>query len=404
VKYFLIVIAFVLFFAKSSDAQNSSKQAAESFIEALINNPDYLVKYFDITQIKLSGRLGINYKGVKHKLLISLDIDHVIKQKLLSHELNYTYKIESLVPDYSKLLIEIPGEKINYEFLFKKGKMISKADFYAMEWTRVKSKYFVFHVSKEYLLNYYSISKLDSFVEKMLHQLACSKSEIKKLEAEKIHYFLCKDEDEIKLLTNYATRGLYYLANDYIISTFNSHCHEIAHLLLKEDPGVAAGRRQPHLIGMTELVEDGPRPLPGYEDQLVAAVVVRVEVGSVGVEALSGERPPIRIGQDLQGAVEGAALVANHVRRQPAEGIERRLQRQGIPGLAVRDDLDAVELPRLLHRASSGDARHQEKAGGQQRFSAFHISVSISRYVITGAVTGTTGIAPVPSNAGIHLL
>jgi len=231
-KNVLIILSLILFFAKSSNAQNLSKQAAESFIEALINDPDDLVKYFDITQIKLSGRLGINYKEVKHKLLISLDLDPVIKQKLLSHELNYTYKIESLAPDYTKLLIEIPGEKINYEFLFKKGKMISKADFYAIEWTRVKSKYVVFHVSKEYLLNDYSIYKLDSFVEKMLHQLACSKSEIKKLEAEKIHYFLCKDEDEIKLLTNYATRGMYYLANDYIISTFNNHCHEIAHLLI----------------------------------------------------------------------------------------------------------------------------------------------------------------------------
>ena len=231
-KNILIILSLVLFFAKSSNAQNLSKQVAESFIDALINNSDDLENFFDASELKLSARLGITYKGVKHKSLISLDIDPALKQKLLTHELKYTYKIEPLESEYSKLLIEIPEGKINYEFIFKKGKMISKVDFFAMEWPRVRSKYFVFHVSKEYLLNDYSISKLDSFVDKMLHQLACSTSEIKKLEAEKIHYFLCKDEDEIKLLTNYATRGMYYLANDYIISTFNSHYHEIAHLLI----------------------------------------------------------------------------------------------------------------------------------------------------------------------------
>lgn len=231
-KNILIILSLVLFFAKSSNAQNLSKQVAESFIDALINNSDDLENFFDASELKLSARLGITYKGVKHKSLISLDIDPALKQKLLTHELKYTFKIESLESDYSKLLIEIPEGKINYEFIFKKGKMISKADFYALEWPRVRSKYFVFHVSKDYLLNDYSISKLDSFVDKILHQLGCSNSEIKKLEAEKIHYFLCKDEEEIKLLSNYVTRGMYYLTNDYIISTFNNHYHEIAHLLI----------------------------------------------------------------------------------------------------------------------------------------------------------------------------
>lgn len=231
-KNILIILSLVLFFVKSSNAENLSPQRAKSFIEALITDSDDLVKYFDMGQIKLSGRLGINYKTVKHKLLLSLDIDPALKQKLLRHELRYTYKIEPLAPDCAKLLVEITGEKINYEFIFRHGMLISYADYYATNWVKIKSKYFIFHASEEYLLNDYSINQLDLFVERILHKLDCSNQEIKKLEAEKIHYFLCKDEDEIKLLTNYASRGMYYLANDYIISTFNAHYHEIAHLLI----------------------------------------------------------------------------------------------------------------------------------------------------------------------------
>ena len=57
-------------------------------------------------------------------------------------------------------------------------------------------------------------------------------SEIEKLGKEKIHYFLCRDENEIELLTGYKARGLYYIPYDYIITTFSCHYHELMHLLM----------------------------------------------------------------------------------------------------------------------------------------------------------------------------
>jgi hypothetical protein len=52
------------------------------------------------------------------------------------------------------------------------------------------------------------------------------------LKKEKIIYILCKDEDEIEKLTGYKARGMFNLAYDYVISTFNCHYHELLHLLM----------------------------------------------------------------------------------------------------------------------------------------------------------------------------
>jgi len=48
----------------------------------------------------------------------------------------------------------------------------------------------------------------------------------------KIDYFLCKNADEIKLVTGFDTRGMYYIPYDYVVTTYNCHYHELLHLLM----------------------------------------------------------------------------------------------------------------------------------------------------------------------------
>jgi hypothetical protein len=52
------------------------------------------------------------------------------------------------------------------------------------------------------------------------------------LEKEKIIYILCKDNEEIKKVTGFETRGIYILAYDEVITTYNCHLHELSHLLI----------------------------------------------------------------------------------------------------------------------------------------------------------------------------
>ena len=228
----IITSAFLLLFSIFLPAQSLSSEQAESFIKALVTNSAELDGFFDSTESALSSRLGITYQEIKFKQLISIDIDRKIKNGIAKNEIKYNCEIIPLEKNYSKLVVGIQGNNREYEYYFNNSKLISRPYYYSRNWNHLTSKYFVFHTNSTSLLNEYSINKLDSFVEAMLENLRCSEDEKQHLRDEKIHYFLCRNDTEINNLTGYTARGLYYIPNDYIISTFNCHYHEICHLLI----------------------------------------------------------------------------------------------------------------------------------------------------------------------------
>jgi len=183
-------------------------------------------------EFKLSKRLGISYTGLDNKFLISNDIDTFIRKEINENNLKFTYKIENLDSNYSKIIFTVPSKNFSREYYFKDSSLISQPYYYARNWKQIKSKFFIFHASDPGLFNGYSENKLDNFVENILIILKCSDKQINKLKENKINYYLCKDDNEIKMLTNYDARGLYYLPYDYIITTYNCHYHEILHLLI----------------------------------------------------------------------------------------------------------------------------------------------------------------------------
>ncbi len=228
----LFLYTFIIIFSTIGYAQNLNDDEAKLFINALLRDSDNLQEFVEVTELSLSKRLGISYPNSKNKFLISNEFEFSVKEKILNGKVKYKYQTKKLKPNYSQLIIEVPKEKVKLEYFFYNTKLISKPFYYSTNWKKISSKYFIFHVSDTTLINKYSISNLDAFVDKMLSVLNCNNSEIQKLEREKIHYFLCKDKTDIKQLTNYSARGLYFIPFDYIISTFNSHYHEIAHLLM----------------------------------------------------------------------------------------------------------------------------------------------------------------------------
>jgi hypothetical protein len=225
------IFLFVLF-SSSVFSQNISDPLAQSFLNALISDSPDLERFVLKSELNLSKRLGISYPDAKHKFLISNDVDTKIKEDLKNGSMNYNYNIDSIDQDYSILNFKIPARQIKNEYYFYRSKLISKPYYFARNWEIEISKYFVFHISEPNLFNKYSQNRLDSFVDDLLLKLIFNESEKTKLQKEKIHYYLCKDEDEIELLTNYKARGLYYIPYDYIISTFNCHYHELVHLLV----------------------------------------------------------------------------------------------------------------------------------------------------------------------------
>ncbi len=63
-------------------------------------------------------------------------------------------------------------------------------------------------------------------------QLNYSQAELELIQKHKIIYILCRDEKEVERLTGYAARGMYNLAYDAIVTSYNVHYHELMHLMI----------------------------------------------------------------------------------------------------------------------------------------------------------------------------
>ncbi len=222
----------LLLICSSVTAQSLQESTARDFINSLLVRRDRLDKFILPGELELSKRLDIAYRGIDKKYLISNDFDSASRAEIVKNRLTFTYSISRLSDHYSLLKAIIPKLDLIKEYYFKDSLLISKPFYYSADWDTVSSEYFVFHVSSISQFNKYAADRLDNFVNSISRLLDYTDAEVKHLRRNKIHYFLCKDEDEIEQLTGYRARGLYYIPYDYIISTFNCHYHELLHLLI----------------------------------------------------------------------------------------------------------------------------------------------------------------------------
>lgn len=230
VRSLVVVLIFLLSLPLYS--QPVSRTQAEAFIKSLVDEDTDLGNYVDPYQLQLSDRLGIRYEKVKHKFLISYDIALDLKEKARNGQLDYTIKIDKLADGFSRLLFIVPGTNYKREFYFKAKKIISPVSYYTRNWTHLESTHFRFIISDTTCWNSYCIYNLERFYGKAAELLAFSQEQEEKIKKGKIYYILCKNEEEIKQLTGFHTRGMYNLAYDCIITMFNAHYHELLHLLI----------------------------------------------------------------------------------------------------------------------------------------------------------------------------
>jgi hypothetical protein len=226
---FIFLILFLcLFYGELSPQSNQIK----NFYKALIENQTDLTKYVHPESLQKSKRLDINYEGIPNKFLISFDIDESIKERIKNKELSYQLEYEELTDNYQKVTFVINDKNYRREFFFKDDKLVSSTSYFTRKWEKRESQYFRIFLSDPLLFNNYSILDLDNFVNVMLILLNVEQGPKALLEKEKIDYILCKDENEIEKVSGFNTRGIYILAYDEIITTYNCHFHEIAHLLI----------------------------------------------------------------------------------------------------------------------------------------------------------------------------
>ena len=213
-------------------SQSLTKDKAEEFIQLLIEESDDLQELVLPEELKLSNRFNINYDDVKFKFLISYDIDHSLRDKIKKNKENYEVQIHKLKKDFSRLEFRVPAMNYQKDFYFKGKYLTSPIYYHTFGWKLIESEHFIFVVSDPGLFNSYCIENLEKFVNSISTVLEFDEEQIKNIQSQKIYYFLCKNEDEIEKLTSFRTRGIYNLAFDYVITTFNNHYHELMHLLI----------------------------------------------------------------------------------------------------------------------------------------------------------------------------
>lgn len=225
-------ILLFLFFIPLSLAQNLSHTYYEKLVNLLILNSQELSNYIDTSEKQISDRFGIKYKNVPNKFLIANEIPLWLSNDLISGKIKYEYEVENLDNNYDILTINIPALSIKREYYLKDSLLVSSFCYKTKDWQKVESDHFKFFISDPRLFNNYSIKLLEGFINKMSDVLDFTEADKNLLKEQKLYYFLCRDEDEIKKVTGFSTLGIFILANDCIITTYNTHFHEILHFLI----------------------------------------------------------------------------------------------------------------------------------------------------------------------------
>jgi hypothetical protein len=226
------IISFLLLFVPFSYTQIISNERVDKIITLLITNSPDISNYTNADELQIANRFGIEYEGIKNKSLIANDIPKELSNDLSNRKIKYDYTLENLEDNFSLLTITIPTLNLKREYFIKDSFLVTSTFYHARNWKTITTDYFKFFVSDETLFNEYSIKLLEFFINKISTLLSFTEEERSQLMEKKIFYFLCRDEEEIQKVTGFATRGMFILAQDYVITTYNTHYHELLHFLI----------------------------------------------------------------------------------------------------------------------------------------------------------------------------
>lgn len=232
---FILFFSLLLLLAPPAPAQDSERLTpaqAEAFVARLLQPNGDISEWVDPAVLQRSRRLGIEYLGLVNKVLIQYDLADPIKIALRGKKLRKTLTIDTLEAPFSRLNVGVAEQDYTTQFYFRGDRLIAPGDYYTRHWRKAESRYFHFRFRDPADFNPYAAAELDSFVAQTLALLEVDSTGQALLEREKISYLLCHDTGEMKAITGFESRGIYILAQDQIISTFNSHRHEVAHLLI----------------------------------------------------------------------------------------------------------------------------------------------------------------------------
>ena len=215
----LIIIAF-------------SQPIENRFIDALIHDKDNITDYIDKDELNSSSRLGIEYSGVNHKWLISFDIPDEVKEGFKGGKYNYTLQTQQLEDGFSVVTLAVGSVNYLQKFYFLNDNFVHPSIYFTRNWKEIESRYFKFKLSEPKYFNDYCVKRLDDFVDSLCTLLEVEPERKNLLAAGKINYTFCIDENDVEKITGYKSKGMSVLAFDEVITAYQTHFHEVAHILI----------------------------------------------------------------------------------------------------------------------------------------------------------------------------
>jgi hypothetical protein len=203
----------------------------QKFIDALIYDKPDIIEYINKDENTRSKRLGIVYNGVKNKSLIGFEIPEEIKTGIQNGKYKYEISEKPLEDSYIEVTFKVPEVNFTRTYYFKEG-FVSNSAYVSRNWKKLESRYFFFRLQEPKYFNDYCIKRLDDFVDMVADTLGFTNSERRILEEQKIGYIFCESEKEVEEITGFKARGMALLGSDEVVTSYQTHFHEIAHILI----------------------------------------------------------------------------------------------------------------------------------------------------------------------------
>lgn len=226
-----IIIIFSFFFLVLASGVTNAQSTAQEFFDALIYDKPEITGSVDQNELAKSERLGIKYDGINSKFLIGYELPDEIKAGIKSGKFKYEIKEQSLADTYTEVTFSVPAANYSRKYYFDNG-FVTNGTYTSRLWQKKESKYFTFRIEEPKYFNDYCIKRLDEFVDMIADTLHFTISEKRILEKEKIGYIFCKDENTVEKITGFKAKGMAMLGSDEVVTSYQTHFHEVAHLLI----------------------------------------------------------------------------------------------------------------------------------------------------------------------------
>lgn len=226
-----INLSFLIFFLLLARGVVLSQPTPQKFFNALIYDKAEITDYVNKDELAKSERLGITYTDVKNKFMLGYELPDEIKDGIKSGKYKYEVKEQSLADAYSQVTFSVPEANFGKVYYFNNG-FVSNSTYFTEGWQKKESKYFNFSLEEPKYFNDYCVKRLDDFVDMIADTLGYTISEKRMLEKEKLGYIFCADEKGVEKITGFNAKGLAMLGTDEVVTSYQTHFHEVAHLLI----------------------------------------------------------------------------------------------------------------------------------------------------------------------------